>query len=84
MTKFLGKIDDLILKLEEEHTFGDNEKAKLVFEELRLLSSYIKEQGAYDNVLLDLSLARGLDYYTGMIFEVVISGFNVGSLGGGK
>lgn len=71
-------------KLEAEETFGDNQKAKSVFAELRVLSSYVKEQGAYDSISLDLSLARGLDYYTGMIFEVVISGFNVGSLGGGK
>ncbi len=27
--------------------------------------------------------ARGLDYYTGMIFEVIIPGFTVGSVGGG-
>ena len=69
--------------MEEEKTFGENKKAKLVFEQFKLLSKYVKEQGAYDNVILDLSLARGLDYYTGMIFEVVISGYNVGSLGGG-
>lgn len=29
------------------------------------------------------SLARGLDYYTGMIFEVLINGYEVGSCGGG-
>jgi len=28
-------------------------------------------------------LARGLDYYTGMIFEVLIDGYTVGSVGGG-
>jgi histidyl-tRNA synthetase len=27
--------------------------------------------------------ARGLDYYTGMIFEVIIPGYEVGSVGGG-
>ncbi len=29
------------------------------------------------------SLARGLDYYTGMIFEVIVEGYKVGSCGGG-
>lgn len=29
------------------------------------------------------NLARGLDYYTGMIFEVVLPGYDVGSCGGG-
>jgi histidyl-tRNA synthetase len=43
-----------------------------------------------NNILeLDLSLARGLSYYTGCIFEVVpeksesLQGFHVGSIGGG-
>ena len=80
----IGKIEELLDSLEEKNVFGDNEKAKKVFAELRLLAKYTRELGAYDNISLDLSLARGLDYYTGMIFEVVISGFNVGSLGGGK
>lgn len=31
----------------------------------------------------DPSLARGLDYYTGLIFEVEIEGYNSGSVGGG-
>lgn len=75
---------ELIEKLEKDNTFGDNAKAKLVFEEFKLLAQYIKVSGAYDNVKFDLSLARGLDYYTGLIFEVVISGFEVGSLGGGN
>jgi histidyl-tRNA synthetase len=29
------------------------------------------------------TIARGLDYYTGMIFEVIIPGFSAGSVGGG-
>jgi len=33
--------------------------------------------------LFDLSLARGLEYYTGMIFEAVLEGAQVGSISGG-
>lgn len=80
----IGPILELIEKLEEKNTFEENAKAKLVFDEFRKLAAYTKETGAYDNIIFDLSLARGLDYYTGMIFEVVINGFQVGSLGGGK
>lgn len=29
------------------------------------------------------TLARGLDYYTGMIFEILLPGYEVGSVGGG-
>lgn len=35
------------------------------------------------NLLFSPTLARGLDYYTGMIFEVRIGGYTVGSVGGG-
>ena len=36
-----------------------------------------------DNVQFDASLARGLDYYTGMVVEVVSSEIEFGSIGGG-
>ena len=35
------------------------------------------------NILIDLSLARGLNYYTGCIFEVSALGAEMGSIGGG-
>jgi len=36
-----------------------------------------------NNVIFDLSLARGLDYYTGNIYEAVLTGAHVGSIAGG-
>lgn len=36
-----------------------------------------------DNLVFSPALARGLDYYTGMIFEVKVESFAAGSLGGG-
>jgi len=35
------------------------------------------------NIVLDFSLARGLNYYTGIIFEVRAKGISIGSIGGG-
>jgi len=35
------------------------------------------------NIVFSATLARGLDYYTGMIFEVIIPGYQAGSCGGG-
>lgn len=38
-----------------------------------------------DNVRIDFSLARGLSYYTGIIFEAILENVNVGSvIGGGR
>ncbi|KAJ1496774.1 hypothetical protein HMI56_005993, partial [Coelomomyces lativittatus] len=41
-------------------------------DELELLLEYLEVFGVQDKVVLDLSLARGLDYYTGVIFEAVL------------
>lgn len=35
------------------------------------------------HIMLDLTLARGLDYYTGVIYEVIIPGSGLGSVCGG-
>lgn len=45
---------------------------------LRLISTY----GYGDFITVDFSLARGLDYYTGTVFEISCSG-GAGSIGGG-
>ena len=43
------------------------------------IQDYVTEE----NVKFDFRLARGLDYYTGTIFEVKAEGVNMGSIGGG-
>lgn len=50
---------------------------------MTLLFQYLEALDSIKNVSFDLSLARGLDYYTGMIFEVVVVGTHVGSISGG-
>ncbi|MEA2042742.1 MAG: histidine--tRNA ligase [Bacteroidota bacterium] len=52
-------------------------------EELEKLYSYISVSSFTNNVKLDISLARGLDYYTGTIFEVVSDELHMGSICGG-
>ena len=48
------------------------------------LLNYCQAFGVPDeHVSFDLSLARGLDYYTGIIYEAVLPGANVGSVAGG-
>ncbi len=52
--------------------------------ELRFILERIQDHGLKIAELdLDLTLARGLDYYTGAIFEVLGKGIALGSLGGG-
>ena len=52
-------------------------------DELEELFAFIKASGVNCPVEIDLSLARGLNYYTGAIFEVKASDFAIGSICGG-
>ena len=48
------------------------------------LYEYSKGFGFAEFIEIDLSLARGLDYYTGPVYEVIAKGFeNYGSIAGG-
>ncbi len=50
-------------------------------QELRQVLAYSNLQNIH--IALDLSLARGLDYYTGCIFEAIIEDSPIGSVSGG-
>lgn len=52
-------------------------------EELSTLFGLVEAAGVASEVQLDLSLARGLNYYTGAIFEVKAKEFEIGSICGG-
>ena len=52
-------------------------------EEIRTLFGLISGAGIKQQVEIDLSLARGLNYYTGAIFEVKALDFQIGSICGG-
>lgn len=51
--------------------------------ELEELFNYIESASIKQKVEIDLSLARGLNYYTGAIFEVKALDFQIGSICGG-
>ncbi len=70
--------------------FGGGSASGLVSEtglngidELEELFGYIEAAGISQQVEIDLSLARGLNYYTGAIFEVKALDFEIGSICGG-
>ncbi len=52
-------------------------------EELRTIISLVDSLGISLPIDIDLSLARGLSYYTGAIFEVKANDFAIGSICGG-
>jgi histidyl-tRNA synthetase len=66
-------------KIEQaERLLGQNDEGKKGLEEMRFLLSFFP-----DTVEIDFTLARGLNYYTGTIFEVKALDVQMGSIGGG-
>lgn len=85
----LGKLKELLtIKPFNSNTINDIEsklddsiEKEIGIRELRQVLTFSQMEEA--NVSLDLSLARGLDYYTGCIFEAIIEDSPVGSVSGG-
>ena len=62
----------------------DSEEGTKGVEELSFVVDQIERLGLQESkLLLDLTLARGLNYYTGAIFEVQADQVQMGSIGGG-
>ncbi len=93
-----GISEDAIEKLKPVLSFQGNSSEKLKMlsdllsgsaigkdgiQELKLLLDYSIEVEINCKIELDLSLARGLNYYTGAIIEVVSTEYNIGSVCGG-
>lgn len=72
----LDKIETLV---------GASETGKKGIEELKFVLDFLKNDDSkrINKVILDFTLARGLNYYTGTIYEVKARNVQMGSIGGG-
>lgn len=80
---FTGSINEKLEKLAE--LLASSEEGLKGVEELRFICDNVTEIGLGKSILdLDVTLARGLNYYTGAIFEVTApKEVAMGSIGGG-
>ena len=76
-----GSNEEKLCKLSE--VIGSSEVGVKGIEEMRTIFSHVDDLGIALTPELDLSLARGLNYYTGAIFEVKANDFQIGSISGG-
>ncbi len=68
-----GSNTEILARLERE--FAGNPRASRGIADLRELVTVVRDTGiAEDCIRLDLSIARGLDYYTGTIYETFLTG----------
>ncbi|CAF0830665.1 unnamed protein product [Adineta ricciae] len=85
---------ELIDRLRKDPQLISEKLAVEALHDLELLFRYLKLFNVTDKVVFDLKLARGLDYYTGVIFEAVLTEYQynpqldddqiaIGSIAGG-
>jgi len=60
-------------ELRADPKLSTNPSAKEALDDIELLFGYLDTFGVLDKFQFDLSLARGLDYYTGVIFEALLT-----------
>ena len=72
-----AKLDNLSLILK------DSEIGMLGISEMRYIFSMVKKLNLVNRIELDLTLARGLNYYTGTIIEIKSLDYSIGSISGG-
>lgn len=73
-----GSNEEKLASLKE--LIGSNETGNQGIEEIEYLLNYATPN---PQLVTDFTLARGLNYYTGIIFEVKAMGVQMGSIGGG-
>ncbi|MES1915473.1 MAG: hypothetical protein MHM6MM_007410 [Cercozoa sp. M6MM] len=78
----------LLQKLREDAALSESKDAQCALDEIAKLLNYLTALGAEHRIRFDMSLARGLDYYTGVIYEAKLVGavaeqLRVGSVAAG-
>lgn len=81
MTKVRGS-PSTVLARERKRLEGFT-SAKEGLDELEQIVQLCGQYGIDRKVIIDFSLVRGLDYYTGPIFEISVRGKEIGSISGG-
>jgi len=66
-----------------KNLLGSNDSVLKGIEELNYVLQYHQASGMSKQLVADFTLARGLNYYTGLIFEVKALDTDMGSIGGG-
>ncbi|ESQ50123.1 hypothetical protein EUTSA_v10001912mg [Eutrema salsugineum] len=74
-----GQTMELLSKLRQEGSeLLTNESSKEALEDLSIMFEALDRSNCSNRIVFDLSLARGLDYYNGVIFEAVCKAIGAG------
>ena len=74
LVQVAGRPEEVLSRLQsDEFPFSGHAGAAAALKDCGLLFTYLKAMGVLEHLSFDLSLARGLDYYTGVIYEAVLT-----------
>jgi histidyl-tRNA synthetase len=68
VTEQRGDFDDVLPKL--DNLVPDDEDSRQALDRIRELRDSLESYGVLDQCIIDLSIIRGLAYYTGLVFEI--------------
>uniref|UniRef100_A0A914ZEW8 histidine--tRNA ligase n=1 Tax=Parascaris univalens TaxID=6257 RepID=A0A914ZEW8_PARUN len=68
----------LLDRFEKDNETGTHSSVKKAIADIRLLLDYCELYDVAKRIIFEPALARGLDYYTGTIFETVVKEFSTG------
>lgn len=77
-----NNVFDVVAKMKE--TVAGHEKAAEATENLNEILKLISQSGSNIDIMVNAGFARGLEYYTGVIFEVHVPDLNIALGGGGR
>lgn len=82
--QYKGSPWEMLQRLKDDKVFDGHKEGEQTIKDMETLFSYLDAMKIIDNISFDFSLARGLDYYTGVIYEAVLTETDrVGSISGG-
>jgi len=67
---------EMLSILQNDQSLTNHPGAKLALDEMATLFRYLDAFKCLQHFSFDLSLARGLDYYTGVIYEAILTDTN--------
>lgn len=81
IAQYAGDNETILAALEK--LFAENNSGKEGLADMRYILAHTSQLPFSGKVLIDPTLARGLNYYTGSIFEIKAADIAFGSIGGG-
>jgi histidyl-tRNA synthetase len=82
MDTVLDQIENLVESHSEEEQFDSSQRER-AFERMQELRDALGSYGVLDDCVMDLSIIRGLAYYTGLVFEIFDTEGDLRALSGG-